>query len=55
MHKLVILIEEMANQEQFDQMWPEFLHLSESMPGLIKEAGAFEIYNRKDIRSLNKR
>ena len=38
MHKLVILIEEMANQEQFDQMWPEFLHLSESMPGLIKEA-----------------
>ena len=38
MHKLVILIEELANQEQFDQMWPEFLHLSESMPGLIKEA-----------------
>ena len=38
MHKLVILIEEMANQEQFYQMWPEFLLLSESMPGLIKEA-----------------
>jgi uncharacterized protein (TIGR02118 family) len=38
MHKLVILIEDIADQEEFDQMWPEFLHVSERMPGLIKEA-----------------
>jgi len=38
MYKLVIMIEDLPDQEQFDLMWPEFLHLSESMPGLIKEA-----------------
>ena len=38
MHKLVIMIENLPNLEHFDQLWPEFLHLSESMPGLIKEA-----------------
>lgn len=38
MHKLVILIEDITDQEAFDQMWPEFLHISERMPGLIKEA-----------------
>ena len=38
MQKLIIMIEDLPDQEQFDQMWPEFLHLSESMPGLIKEA-----------------
>ena len=38
MYKLVIMIEDLPDQEQFDQLWPEFLHLSESMPGLIKEA-----------------
>jgi uncharacterized protein (TIGR02118 family) len=38
MHKLVIMIEDVPDQDQFDQMWPEFLHVSERMPGLIKEA-----------------
>ncbi|MFN2211761.1 MAG: EthD family reductase [Anaerolineales bacterium] len=38
MYKLVILIEELPDPEQFDEMWPEFLHVSERMPGLIKEA-----------------
>lgn len=38
MYKLVILIEDLPDSEQFDQMWPEFLHVSERMPGLIKEA-----------------
>jgi hypothetical protein len=32
------MIEDLPDQEQFDQMWPEFLHVSERMPGLIKEA-----------------
>ena len=38
MHKLVIMIEQPQDQDQFDEMWPEFLHISEDMPGLIKEA-----------------
>ena len=38
MHKLVILIEPLDNEAQFDEMWPEFLHISERMPGLRKEA-----------------
>ena len=38
MYKLVIMIEDLPDQEQFDNMWPEFLHVSETMPGLIKEA-----------------
>jgi uncharacterized protein (TIGR02118 family) len=38
MHKLVILIEQLENDAQFDEMWPEFLHISERMPGLKKEA-----------------
>jgi uncharacterized protein (TIGR02118 family) len=38
MHKLVILIEQLADEAQFDEMWPEFLHISERMPGLVREA-----------------
>jgi len=38
MQKLVIMIEDLPDQAEFDQMWPEFLHVSERMPGLIKEA-----------------
>lgn len=34
MHKLVILVEQLQNEE----MWPDFLHVSERMPGLVKEA-----------------
>jgi hypothetical protein len=34
MHKLVIMVEELQDEE----LWPEFLHVSERMPGLIKEA-----------------
>ena len=38
MHKLVIMVEQLQDEAHFDEMWPEFLHVSERMPGLIKEA-----------------
>lgn len=38
MHKLVILIENPNDETEFNEMWPEFLHISERMPGLIREA-----------------
>ena len=38
MHKLVILIDQLDDEARFDEMWPEFLHISERMPGLIQEA-----------------
>ncbi|MBN1535662.1 MAG: EthD family reductase [Anaerolineales bacterium] len=37
MFKLVILIEEMEDSQTFDDAWPKFLHLAESMPGLQRE------------------
>ncbi len=38
MHKLVIMVEQLQDEAHFDEMWPEFLHVSERMPGLIMEA-----------------
>lgn len=38
MYKLVILIEQLENTDLFEEQWPEFLHLSEAMPGLQREA-----------------
>jgi uncharacterized protein (TIGR02118 family) len=38
MHKLVILIEEPEDEAGFNELWPQFLHLSERMPGLVREA-----------------
>ncbi len=38
MHKLVILIESLARENAFDELWPQFLHLAERMPGLLREA-----------------
>jgi uncharacterized protein (TIGR02118 family) len=38
MHKLVILVELPSNDTSFDETWPQFLSLSERMPGLIREA-----------------
>lgn len=38
MHKLVILVESTAETAVFDEFWPQFLHLAESMPGLVREA-----------------
>jgi uncharacterized protein (TIGR02118 family) len=38
MHKLVILIEEVENWRDFENLWPEFLHQAEEMPGLRREA-----------------
>ena len=38
MHKLVILIEPLEDRTDFEESWPEFLHLVESMPGLLREA-----------------
>jgi uncharacterized protein (TIGR02118 family) len=40
MRKLVILIEPPADDEVFGETWPQFLHLSESMPGLRREASS---------------
>ncbi|MBE9525054.1 MAG: EthD family reductase [Chloroflexi bacterium] len=38
MHKLIILIDGIAETTAFGESWPEFLHLAESMPGLVREA-----------------
>jgi uncharacterized protein (TIGR02118 family) len=38
MYKLVILIEPFPEWQKLDESWPEFLHLSEEMPGLRQEA-----------------
>lgn len=38
MYKLVILIELTKDNPVFEENWPEFLHLSEAMPGLRREA-----------------
>lgn len=38
MHKLLILIEPSVNWQTFEELWPDFLHLAESMPGLRREA-----------------
>jgi uncharacterized protein (TIGR02118 family) len=38
MYKLVILVESLENWDHFEQRWPEFLHLVESLPGLRREA-----------------
>lgn len=38
MHKLVILIEQLDNWQDFENLWPEFLHQAEEMPGLRREA-----------------
>jgi predicted small integral membrane protein len=38
MHKLVILIDAGAETPEFGELWPQFLHLAESMPGLLREA-----------------
>jgi uncharacterized protein (TIGR02118 family) len=37
MYKLVILIEAMEDPSAFDEAWPGFLHLAETMPGLRRE------------------
>jgi uncharacterized protein (TIGR02118 family) len=38
MHKLVIMVEQLPDEAQFDELWPEFLHIAERMPGLKIEA-----------------
>lgn len=38
MHKLVILIESLQENHTFEEVWPQFLHLAERMPGLLREA-----------------
>jgi len=38
MHKLVILIEPQIDWDTFEEAWPAFLHLVESMPALRREA-----------------
>jgi len=38
MHKLMILIPTVEHLPEFGELWPEFLHQAERMPGLRKEA-----------------
>ena len=38
MYKLVILVESLENWDHFEERWPEFLHLIEALPGLVREA-----------------
>jgi uncharacterized protein (TIGR02118 family) len=38
MHKLMILIEPLPDQDKFESSWPAFLKLVESLPGLRREA-----------------
>ena len=38
MHKLVILFESIDDWNAFEEQWPQFLHLAEEMPGLVREA-----------------
>lgn len=38
MYKLVILIEPLEDASAFESGWPDFLHHSERMPGLRREA-----------------
>lgn len=40
MHKLVILIDAAADTAEFHELWPQFLSLAESMPGLQREASS---------------
>ncbi len=40
MHKLLILFEPLEDWTEFENTWPEFLHLVETMPGLIKESSS---------------
>ncbi len=37
MHKLVILVEPLVDDSAFDEIWPQFLHIAEKMPGLQRE------------------
>ena len=38
MHKLVILIEAIEEPQELEELWPQFLHHVEEMPGLKREA-----------------
>jgi uncharacterized protein (TIGR02118 family) len=38
MYKLVILVESLQGWDRFEERWPDFLHLVESLPGLRREA-----------------
>jgi len=38
MHKLVILIGPLDDNQTFEHDWPDFLHQAEMMPGLQREA-----------------
>lgn len=37
MYKLVIIVENIENWTVFEELWPQFLHEAESMPGLSRE------------------
>ena len=56
MHKLVILIEPLENWELFEAGFPEFLHLAEEMPGLLRETiGRVEdhLYGRFRVQQVH--
>jgi len=50
MYKLIILIPPNVDENSLDEVWPEFLHHAEQMPGLVRESVAHVreiIYGRK--------
>lgn len=40
MYKLVIMIETPEDQMAFDDLWPNFLRVAETMPGLLRETSS---------------
>lgn len=56
MHKLVIQIEPLDDWPALEARWPQFLHLVESMPGLLREAtcrvDAF-LYGEKPVAMIH--
>ncbi len=56
MHKLVILVEPPKNYPAFEEMWSQFLHLAERMPGLRRESTSRVdgvIYGRYDCAIIH--
>jgi uncharacterized protein (TIGR02118 family) len=56
MHKLVIIIESIENTRAFEDVWPEFLHHAEAMPGLRREATSrveHFLYGRADVFQMH--
>ena len=55
MYKLIILIPPNVNESALDEVWPEFLHHAEQMPGLVREAATHireQIYGQGGLNRI---